>query len=281
MPQANVAELRALAEVFGQAADHHDATKPQVTHDLAALANRAAGVTQSSSGFLQILLESPATVALIQAAIAALLAKLTAPKPAPAPQPQPAPPPTIVAPAPTPAPPTAPAPALLYPTDLRIDLEITGPDGELIPFSVDEKADHYAVSLHGSTTNLPLHSVVMLRAGYCLRGVPFRFEDQTPPALHLYHTARWIAREVGGQGRVSTLAATAKVYAQFDGRGGRIVNWNNEAEQPREATRTGGMDVPMKVPAEANESVFEVDLEVDTPSGTVRHDKPVRFPKAS
>lgn len=264
-------ELKGLADVLEAAADHHNPATP-TRHDLAVLANRASAV--SPPGLFEVLLKDPTVIA----ALLALIARLTAPKAAPAPQPPtaqpPAPPP--VAPPPTPA-----LPVLLYPTDLRIDLDISDNNGEPIPFTVTEKADHYAVELHGSTTNVPLHSKAILRAGYCLNGQPFRFEDQTPPALHLYHTARWIAREVGGQGRVSTLEATEKVYRQSDGRGGRIVNWNNKAEQPQEATRTGGMDVPMKFPAEANDAVVEVTLEVDTPNGTVRHDKPIRFPKAS
>lgn len=270
-------ELKGLADVLEAAADHHDPATP-TRHDLAVLANRASAV--SPPGLFEVLLKDPTVIA----ALLALIERLTAPKAAPAPQPPtaqpPAPPP--VAPSPTPA-----LPVLLYPTDLRIDLDISDNNGEPIPFTVTEKADHYAVELHGSTTNVPLHSCATLRAGYCLNGQPFRFEDQTPPALHLYHTARWIAREVGGQGRVSMLAplldssSEGPAYVQVNGPGGRIVNWNNKAEQPQEATRTGGMDVPMKFPAEANDAVIEVTLEVDTPNGTVRHDKPVRFPKAS
>lgn len=270
-------ELKGLRDVLLAARDHHDESKPEIRHSLAALAESASRVTGDKASLFEILLSNPAVIA----ALLALLERKLGGAPAPQPVPPIGQPPTVAPGTPSGPIGSGPQPALLYPTDLRIDFDLFDHEGAPLAFRVEEKADCYEVVKLDGTSNLPLHSKALLRAGYCLNGVPFKFEDQTPPALHLYHTARWVAREVGGKGRVSTLKASGKVYAQTNGKGGRIVNWNSEAEEPREATRTGGMDVPMKLPAEANDAVVEVNLEVDTPAGTIRHDKPIRFPKAS
>lgn len=262
--------LKLLSGVLGDAAVHHDPADKR-TFDLEKLTDRVLSNREATRALVGETLRKADIVALLLQLVAQALSKKLE-------KPAPAQPPVVAAPGGAgPAP--APLP-VLYPTDLRIDLDLVDANNDPIPFTVTDKGDHYAVELLGGTTNVPLRSKATLRAGYCIDGKPFRFEGQTPPALHLYHTARWIAREVGGH-RVSTLEAVGKVYRQTDGAGGRIVNWNNEAEEPREATRTGGMDVPMKFPPDADEAVVEVTLEVDTPNGTVRHDKPVRFPKAS
>ena len=94
----------------------------------------------------------------------------------------------------------------------------------------------------------------------------------------------WVSRGISGPGagRVSVMSfdPRSRKYVQVDGAGGRIVNWHNQGEECQMATRHNGMDVPMKIPAEADETVIETGLEVDTPLGT-KAAKPVRWPKAS
>lgn len=150
-----------------------------------------------------------------------------------------------------------------------------------LPYAIEDAGDFYQLKKTSDTDNLPIHAGAYLHAIYFdENGHPFRFEDLLPPALHLYGTAEWFAREVGGQGRVSRLKVVDGQYVQVDGPGGRIVNWNNQAEAPLEARRTGGMDVPVHFPPEANEAVIEIGFEVFAPTGIVTT-KVVRFPKIS
>lgn len=210
-----------------------------------------------------------------------ILAAWSGAPPAPvAPAPAPVTPPVIAI---APDPPAIPRP--LYPSGLSINFEITDPFGDTRPYELVEHEDHYEVKLGGGTSNLPLRSRIDLSAGYLdATGKPFRFEDQVPPALHLYNTARWVSRGISGPGagRVSVMSfdQASRKYVQVDGAGGRIVNWHNQGEECQMATRHNGMDVPMKIPAEADETVIETGLEVDTPLGT-KAAKPVRWPKAS
>jgi len=146
-----------------------------------------------------------------------------------------------------------------------------------ISYHFDETAEAYGVVLDNyGTTNLPIHSGAYLHAGYLdASGAGINFEQRN--TLDLYNTAVWIARYLDGSG-TSTLAYDKSLgrYNQVDV-GARVVNWNNEAEEPREATRTGGMDVPVSFPPEANDKVVEINLQV----GSVTHIKPIRFPKIS
>lgn len=146
-----------------------------------------------------------------------------------------------------------------------------------IQYHFNETTSAYEVVLDNyGTTNLPIHSGAYLHAGYLdAQGQGINFEQRGLPEL--YNTAVWIARYVDGSGE-SVLAYDKSLgrYNQTD-KGSRVVNWNNEAEEPREATRTGGMDVPVHFPPEANDKVVEITLVV----GAVIHDRPIRFPQIS
>lgn len=144
-------------------------------------------------------------------------------------------------------------------------------------YTIVETPEAYEIVLTDrGTTNFPLHGGAYLHAVYLdAQGVSINFEQRGLPEL--YKTAIWEAESVDGAG-VNTLAfdPTLGRYNQVD-RGAHVANWNNEAEEPREATRTGGMDVPVHFPDDANDRVVRITLKL--PTGVVA--KPIQFPKIS
>lgn len=272
----NAGAMRQFLAVLNDAADHHDPSKPEVTHDLNLLAAKATPAF-SASGVLGSLLNNPLVVSALIAWVTSTIEKLTAPKPPVVVDPRP----PLSAPAPGPwttIPPPAPA---LFPSALSFDIDLFDNENKPCGFRVEDKGDYYQLVKTDGTDNMPIHGRAYLHAGYYDdAGLPINFEERGTP--HLYGTAQWFAREVGGKGRISELRCepgAKDTYVQVD-KGDRIVNWNNEAELPKEARRTGGMDVALKFPPEADESVFDVGFYVDTPSGRVET-KPVRWAKVS
>ncbi len=148
-----------------------------------------------------------------------------------------------------------------------------------IGYTINETPEAYEIVLanHG-TTNFPLHGGAYLSAVYLdANGIPINFEQRGLPEL--YNTAIWEAKTVDGLGNaINTVAFDPALgrYNQVD-QGAHVANWNNEDEQPKEATRTGGMDVPVHFPDEANDRVIEITVKLAT--GVVA--KPIRFPKVS
>lgn len=251
---------KAMAAIFAAAVDHHDPSKPEVTHDLDALARRAAGL-DSGGGFMKTLLNTPASAQLIATLLAALVARLT-PQPAQPAQPQIGPTPTST---------TTTPEAIVWPVSLTVDLDLFLGD-ELntpCPYRVEEREDCYEVIKTDGTTNLPIHGGAYLHAGYIgPDGKGIQFE----PGSKLDHTAIWVASRVGNE-RASVWCGPGKPAAEG---GTRVVAnfWLKEYE------RTRGMDAQVKFPPSANDTVVEIALRVDTPNGPILS-KPVRFPKVS
>lgn len=213
-------------------------------------------------------------------AVAPSAPPLTFPAPVPTPPPTTKPwtPPTGS----TPAPVSPQAQALALVAGLGIEFELQDTlenERRPIDYKITETAEAYEIELlnHG-TTNFPLHGGAYLHAVYLdAQGVPINFERRGLPEL--YKTASWEARTVdGGPLGINLLefAPALGRYIQVD-QGMHIANWNNEAEEPREATRTGGMDVPVHFPDDANDRIVEITLLL--PTGIKA--KPIRFPKIS
>lgn len=150
-------------------------------------------------------------------------------------------------------------------------IELGGGAGDLTPgdYTITDEGDHYELKLgpKSPTTNLPLHSRLDLALIYFKNGQPFRFEDQTPPALHLYHTSKLTAfchkgKVSIGPGKGATMQTT----------GEQVANWSPRWEQ------TGGMNPTLKITVGANEQRLVVTVEV--PAAGVA-DKPLWLPVAS
>lgn len=182
-------------------------------------------------------------------------------------------------------PPPPPAPVLLQPDSLGIEFDMRDRDDNLMGYRIEDKGAYYQVIKTDGTTALPLRSILSLRAVYQDEdGEPFRFEDQVPPALHLYGTAQWSFRAVDGSGKVtlgpargpSAPGAIGGVVDEEKVEGLKVVNFKQG-----EAQRTGLMDVPAIVLEAANDKVLECGLRVTRPDGGIVAAKPVRFPLAS
>lgn len=182
----------------------------------------------------------------------------------------------------TPAPASPQASALALVAGLGIEFELQDTlenERRPIAYTINETPEAYEIVLvnHG-TTNFPLHGGAYLHAVYLdAQGVPINFEQRGLPEL--YKTAHWEARTVdGGPLGINLLefAPALDRYVQVN-QGAHVANWNNEAEEPREATRTGGMDVPVHFPDDANDRVVEITLLLSTGVKA----KPIRFPKIS
>lgn len=255
-------EVAVLQGLLGKAADHYDPAKPEATYDIDALAGQATAL--AGRGIVGTVFSDPALIALIQAALALALQKLTAPK---GPKPDPgrsipgAPPPS--------APPIAPVvDERIWPAALTVDLDLFLAEGVPAPYRVVEHEDCYEVIKTDGTTNLPIHGGAYLHAGYLdAQGKSITFE----PGSHLDHTAVWTMRRVGG--RLSVFCGPGNPAKEGGDRD--VANF-----RLAEYERTRGMDVPAHFPPAADNTVSEVVLSVDTPNGTVTS-KPVRFPKVS
>lgn len=154
----------------------------------------------------------------------------------------------------TPATPPPPPPTTrrVRPAGLRIEVAgVHGPDKQDFPFHMngdtlmldvkDEKGD--------PLTNLPIHSGVNLRAVYLdENGNPFRFEDRD--ALYLYHTAIWSA--ACRIGHVSIGPKIGATPARMETINARIANWREEGDGDS-YEKTGGMDIVVHFPPEAND----------------------------
>lgn len=181
-----------------------------------------------------------------------------------------------------PAPQTAQAQALALVAGLGIEFELKDTlenDRKVLGYTLIEHPDAYEIVLTDrGTSNFPLHGGAYLHAIYLDKdGVPINFEQRGLPEL--YTTAIWQAEAIDGVNMgIDTLAFDQALgrYNQVD-QGAHIANWNNEAEEPREATRTGGMDVPVHFPDGANDRL--VQITVMLPTGVKA--KPIRFPKIS
>jgi hypothetical protein len=167
-------------------------------------------------------------------------------------------------------------PELMKPDAVGFDvtgIQLGGDRGELKGFSVVDRGDHYELVLgpRSPTTNLPIGSWVMLSLIYFKNGAPFRFEDQVPPALHLYYTSKLTAS--CGKGSTSigpdpTFVRGAPDRTSARTSDGDVGNWRNNWE------KTGGMDPIFAVHAGANDE--EVSISVEVPMAGIR-DKPLRF----
>lgn len=128
MADLNVSALKVLAEVFAKATEHHDTTN-DAQHDLSALSNQAMAVMQGppAKDFLAQLLESPIVSQLVSVGLAALVARLTAPKPPKVTEvPPPVPVPVVIQ---APVVTSAPAPGAPMPDGAGLDIEeVFGPN---------------------------------------------------------------------------------------------------------------------------------------------------------
>lgn len=71
---AKIDDVGSLIRIFQAAADHHDTSKPDVTHDLGSLSNQAKGV--GGGGLIELAIEHPEAVLAILAALRGLADKL-------------------------------------------------------------------------------------------------------------------------------------------------------------------------------------------------------------
>jgi hypothetical protein len=155
-------------------------------------------------------------------------------------------------------------------------VHLRGPDAEpLDGFSVEDRGDYYELVLgpKSPTTNVPIGTWITLGLIYMdADGKPFRFEDQTPPALHLYYTSKLTASCSKGSTSIGPDPTFVRGHpdrtkAQVDA-GADIGNWRNNWE------KTGGMEPIFACHAGANDE--EVSISIEVPMAGIR-DKPLRF----
>jgi hypothetical protein len=267
-----VNELLGLLSVVQKAADHHDESKPNVTYDIGALASEAAAVSPSG-GLASVFKELLDNKEVVGALLALLLAKLSK-KDAPAVVPAPAVPATPAS-GPHPTAPVTSAPGQIWPTVLEVNLDLfdsAANESVGLPYKVDETDEAYVIIKTDGSTNLSIHGGAYLHAVYKDAQGPINFEDRGTP--YLYGTAIWTATATDGSGSCTLALGDDRKYHQTD-HGLRIVNFRAE-----EADRTGGMDVPVHFPPEANEKVIRIVLGVQTPTGPLG-EKPLQFPMVS
>lgn len=260
-------EAQQALKLLEQARAHHDDNDGRVV-DLGALATTMAASPSGRIALGEVVRDSGIIEALV-AAIARRVARLLAGRQE---RQQPVETkPGQAAGAPEPAPPKPAAPALPPVASLTLDFNLFGREQDGYPpleYELVELDDRYEVQLKGDTTQLAWGSKADLRVGFldaAGKGIQF------PEGSAYDHSTRFVA--ISDTGGVVTLGPGAEAEMR-----------KSAADTPnfREAEyqRTRGMDVPLKFPRQTDGRVFEVNVEYVGPDGvTVRHHKPIRFPR--
>jgi hypothetical protein len=171
--ELSAAQAKALLGIYSAAVDHHDTSKPEVTHDLDKLENSA--LANGGAGVLRETLNSPLLAQLVMAALAALLAKLTAPK-----SPVVQPPPPV-----TPPPAVSSGPAVLVPDKITLALaSVSGPQrtgAKTLNYRLEQSGK---ILLLGDETSLDDGSILNFDAGISAGALDLRVDldpAKTPP----------------------------------------------------------------------------------------------------
>lgn len=236
---------KVLAEVFGMAADHHDESKPEVTHDLSALESRAKAVTVGGSGFgalLSELIHSPVIAPLLAGVFASLFKKLTAPKP---PAEVPDAPVTGTTPTPNPQVPEAVVVAeAVLKLNTIVDRPRPGEEQKAVTYTVDDagvirRTDGVDALDDGSTVWLDLDVI-----GSDRRGMRIDKDPAATPAGETNH-----AELLGKQIYRAYNAADGSLIASIGGRGlGDLAHFENGASfVPNRYLESGGMAANLRI----------------------------------
>lgn len=154
-------------------------------------------------------------------------------------------------------------------------IEMPGVDS-LKGFQIHDRGEFYELVLgpESPTTNLPIGSRLDFSLHYYKDGQQIRFEDQTPPALHLYHTSQLLAVCGSGSAQIGPDAPYVDDGDRTESlvKSGGVANWTNRWE------KTGGMDPTLVIKSGANEQAMKVIVSV--PMAGVK-DKTLVLPKVS
>lgn len=135
-------------------------------------------------------------------------------------------------------------------------IHVMSQNGEPVPFEIHGET----IVLKGDTDQLPITGGINLSVGYLHKGVGVQFA----PDSKLSHTCQWWATT--GEGRCWIGPGKDAKQGTI---GPRIANWRES-----EYTRTGGMDVVVHFPPEADDKTIE--LFARTPGILDKNGEPLR-----
>lgn len=248
MADLNASQLKVLLDVLGKANDHHDTSKPEVTHDLDALGNQAQHGIDLAALFAAAVKYGPAVVALFQMVRELQAAQSQKPphqEPGATTPPKPEPPTSL--------PPNTGGASAVIPDEVSLALaSVSGPRRVGAPTLKYHLAPGNVIVLEGGASSLDDGSILNFDGGLSFEGAGLRvdLDPAATPAGEKNHpellgTIRYLAEDVatgellgaiGGKGLAGDASTKENGYVD-----------NGVSFVPNRYVETGGMAVAVKL----------------------------------